>query len=87
MEGPRWWAILHYRQLQRYRHLHESHPVIVSRNGTTLYTSTVSAYGQEAKFSLTVALPAGDEVGFACQTGSTYTYLSTGLQATITRTS
>ena len=60
-----------------------SHAVAVLHNGVSVKNFTISQYQQKAKFTLKLAVAAGDTIGFASYTNG-YAYLSTGLQATIT---
>ncbi len=62
-----------------------SHPVEIVENGTTvlLAPTSIGSYGQVVKFSDTVVLAKGDTIDFMVSTGSTFTNLSTGFDATI----
>jgi PEP-CTERM motif-containing protein len=65
--------------------MHEqSHPVEILDNGSIIFSGTVASFGQIDGFNLTKSLNAGDTIAFESLTGSTYTFLSTGLSATIT---
>jgi len=57
---------------------------VVLDSSTTLWTIPISGQGSGSSFSGTVVLNAGDTLGFEVATGSTYTYLGTGFDATIT---
>jgi hypothetical protein len=61
-----------------------THSVSILHNATSIYTSTISSYGQVDSFSMNVTVAKGDTVSFVVDTGSTWTNLSTGLQATLT---
>lgn len=62
-----------------------SHPVAITHNGATVYSNTVAAYDQPDPFNLSIHVNAGDKVSFLVEPSpSTWTNLSTGLQATIT---
>ncbi len=65
-----------------------AHPVqITSGAGASLFTQTISAYGQKAPFDFKVTLAKGQAVNFAVLVGPNgdYAYLSTGLAGTITK--
>jgi hypothetical protein len=62
-----------------------SHPVAILYNGSSIYSNTISSYGQKVTFSLSETVSAGATIDFLSETGSTYSNLSTGLQATITK--
>jgi hypothetical protein len=62
-----------------------SHPVTILYDGVSIYSNTISSYGQKVTFSLSQTVSAGDTISFENETGSTYNNLSTGLQATITK--
>jgi len=60
-----------------------SHNLAILHNGTAVKSFTISAYQQEEKFHLMIPVAPGDTISFASYTNGA-TYLSTGLQATIT---
>jgi hypothetical protein len=63
-----------------------AHPVAILDNGASVYSNTISSYGQDDAFSLTETLAAGDTIDLEVLTGSancTYCSLTTGLDATI----
>jgi MYXO-CTERM domain-containing protein len=61
------------------------HAVGIFDNGNSIFSSTISSYGQSDGFSLNETLNAGDTIGFVVDTGydGIYYNLSTGLAATI----
>ena len=64
-----------------------AHPVSILDGANTIYSSSVSSFGQSEAFGLSEFLSAGDVIAFQVGTGSTgcsYCNLSTGLTATIT---
>ena len=60
-----------------------SHGVSILHNATSIYTNTMNSPGQVDSFSMNVTVAKGDTVSFVVDTGSTWTNLSTGLQATL----
>ena len=62
-----------------------AHPVEILENGSTVILSptTISSFGQVVNFSSTVNLSQGATIDFIVSVGSTFTDLSTGLEATI----
>jgi hypothetical protein len=60
------------------------HPVEVLDNGAVVFSGTMGAYGQSDSFTLSESVHRGDVLDFESLTGSTYSYLSTGLAVTIT---
>ena len=60
-----------------------SHMVAVLQNGVALKTFTIASYQQKVKFHLSLAVAAGDTIGFASYTPGQYAYLTTGLQVKV----
>jgi len=56
---------------------------VVLNSSTTLWTIPINGFGSGSSFSGTVSLNAGDTLDFVVATGSTYTSLGTGFDATI----
>ncbi len=61
----------------------QSHTVAILRKGKTIYTNTISSYGQIDTFSLSVKVARGKTLSFTVDTGTSPDFLSTGLQATV----
>ena len=61
----------------------QSHPVEILDGGGVIFNSIISSYGQTDMFSLSETLSAGTVLDFENLTGSTFSYLSTGLDVTI----
>jgi hypothetical protein len=62
----------------------QSHPVEILDGGTAIFNGTISSYGQTDPFSLSETLTAGTVIDFENLTGSSFYYLSTGLELNIT---
>ncbi len=62
-----------------------SHSVAILHNATSVYTNTISSNGQVDSFNLMVTVAKHDTVSFTVDTGSGANDLSTGLQATLTK--
>lgn len=61
-----------------------SHGVEILENSSTVLASgSISSYGQQVTFDTNVTLAQGDTIDFVALGSSNYTYLSTGLAATI----
>ena len=61
-----------------------AHPVFISiTGGATLFSGTISSYGQSAPFKIKQTIAAGQVINFTVADGSDYHNLSTGLAATI----
>jgi hypothetical protein len=63
----------------------QSHSVVILHNGTTIYTNTIGSFGQVDSFSQSVTVAKHDTLSFTVDTGGGANNLSTGLQATLTK--
>ena len=61
-----------------------SHPVQILLNGTQIFSGTIAVFQQTDAFNLSETLNAGDTVDLISSTGSSWTNLGTGLEATLT---
>jgi hypothetical protein len=60
-----------------------SHPVSISENAVTIFSGTISSYGQSLPYKLKMTLSVGDTIDFICATGARLNDLSTGLAVKI----
>jgi hypothetical protein len=60
-----------------------SHPVSITGPAGALFNATIAAYNAPATFKVKTTLTAGQSIAFTVSTGSSYSYLSTGLDATV----
>lgn len=63
----------------------QSHSVVILHNGTSIYTNTIGSFGQVDSFSQSVTVAKHDTLSFTVDTGGGPNNLSTGLQATLTK--